>query len=188
MIVTLRVHHWLGKVPDRRDRRAEMRRRGACNIIGRHSLYVYTPMNISSSLLRPGRKARIEIIPLIDVVFFLLATFVLFTLSLEKIVVVDPQLPMAGRPERDDETVYIQATGQGKFLWKRGRSSAPELISAAELPVRLVNYNQTVRQARVFICGDNQVKFGSAVMLIDEVRRAKIKQISMETSAQSSIF
>jgi biopolymer transport protein ExbD len=32
-----------------------------------------------------GRKrARIEIIPLIDVIFFLLATFVLFTLSLNK--------------------------------------------------------------------------------------------------------
>ncbi len=30
------------------------------------------------------KKARIEIIPLIDVVFFLLATFVLFTLSLNK--------------------------------------------------------------------------------------------------------
>ena len=31
-----------------------------------------------------GRRARIEIIPLIDVIFFLLATFVLFTLSLNK--------------------------------------------------------------------------------------------------------
>ena len=30
------------------------------------------------------KKARIEIIPLIDVIFFLLATFVLFTLSLNK--------------------------------------------------------------------------------------------------------
>ena len=34
--------------------------------------------------LRPRKKARIEIIPLIDVIFFLLATFVLFTLSLNK--------------------------------------------------------------------------------------------------------
>ncbi len=31
------------------------------------------------------KKARIEIIPLIDVIFFLLATFVLFTLSLNRI-------------------------------------------------------------------------------------------------------
>ncbi|MEJ1972669.1 MAG: hypothetical protein WDM96_09490 [Lacunisphaera sp.] len=31
------------------------------------------------------KKARIEIIPLIDVIFFLLANFVLFTLSLNSI-------------------------------------------------------------------------------------------------------
>lgn len=31
------------------------------------------------------KQARVEIIPLIDVIFFLLATFVLFTLSLQRI-------------------------------------------------------------------------------------------------------
>ena len=41
------------------------------------------------------KKARIEIIPLIDVIFFLLATFVLFTLSLDKIASIPVQLPKA---------------------------------------------------------------------------------------------
>ena len=41
------------------------------------------------------KKARIEIIPLIDVIFFLLATFVLFTLSLNKIQSVPINLPVA---------------------------------------------------------------------------------------------
>lgn len=146
-------------------------------------------MSIDAALVYPSRrKARIEIIPLIDVVFFLLSTFVLFTLSLEKITVLDSELPMSGRPSGEDETVYIQATGQGMYAWKQGRLSATELVSAVELPSRLANYHQTVRQSRVFICGDNTVKFGAAVMLIDEVRRAKIKQISLETSAQSSVF
>ena len=39
------------------------------------------------------KKARIEIIPLIDVIFFLLATFVLFTLSLNKSEGVSVSLP-----------------------------------------------------------------------------------------------
>ena len=39
------------------------------------------------------KKARIEIIPLIDVIFFLLATFVLFTLSLNRIQSVPITLP-----------------------------------------------------------------------------------------------
>ena len=48
--------------------------------------------------LRPRKKARIEIIPLIDVIFFLLATFVLFTLSLNRIQSVPVDLPFAGPP------------------------------------------------------------------------------------------
>ena len=45
----------------------------------------------------PGgvKRARIEIIPLIDVIFFLLATFVLFTLSLNKSNGITVTLPKA---------------------------------------------------------------------------------------------
>ena len=43
------------------------------------------------------KKARIEIIPLIDVIFFLLATFILFTLSLNKSEAIAP----AREPHRD---------------------------------------------------------------------------------------
>ena len=41
------------------------------------------------------KRARIEIIPLIDVIFFLLATFVLFTLSLNKTGGLSVMLPPA---------------------------------------------------------------------------------------------
>ena len=45
----------------------------------------------------PGMKrARVEIIPLIDVIFFLLATFVLFTLSLSRIQSLPLTLPRGG--------------------------------------------------------------------------------------------
>ena len=43
------------------------------------------------------KKAHIEIIPLIDVIFFLLATFVLFTLSLQRMQVVDAVASGGGR-------------------------------------------------------------------------------------------
>lgn len=135
------------------------------------------------------RKARIEIIPLIDVVFFLLATFVLFTLALEKIVVLVPQLPVPGRPlPGEDSTAYIQATEQGMYYWKVGRLSNPELISTAELTVHLEGYAKGVPAARVFICSDDKVKYGSAVMLIDLVKKAKIQQIAIETAPKSSVF
>jgi biopolymer transport protein ExbD len=129
------------------------------------------------------KKARIEIIPLIDVIFFLLATFVLFTLSLDKIASIDVNLPVANQitNSRPDETMLsIQVSDGGTFYWKIG-TSAPELISATEIPPRLQDYKTRFPSPRVLIRGDTRAKFGPAVMVLDEVRRSGIEQVSVET-------
>ena len=131
------------------------------------------------------KKARIEIIPLIDVIFFLLATFVLFTLSLDKIASLPVTLPKASNVANtnppDENLLSIQVSEQGTFYWKLG-TSAPELVSAAEIPPRLDDYRNTRQtNARVLIRGDRLAKFGPAVMVLDEVRRAGIQQVSVET-------
>jgi biopolymer transport protein ExbD len=59
-------------------------------------------------------KARLEIIPLIDVIFFLLATFVLFTLTLQKIRFLELKLPVAGREgSTPANLLFLQATEAG---------------------------------------------------------------------------
>ena len=75
------------------------------------------------------KKARIEIIPLIDVIFFLLATFVLFTLSLNKIQSVPVQLPVPdiSKTPPDPDMVTLQVTDGGTYFWNR------EPISAADI-------------------------------------------------------
>jgi len=137
--------------------------------------------DIDLQTLTAPKKARVEIIPLIDVIFFLLATFVLFTLSLNKIAGVESQFPQPGRPEPVDHTVYIQASSTGTYYWKEGRQSAPELITAAEISPRLTDYRRRVSNARVLIRGDDKARFGSAVNVLDLVRKSGIAQVSMET-------
>ena len=131
------------------------------------------------------KKARIEIIPLIDVVFFLLATFVLFTLSLQRISAIDVQLPKADPnprpPTQEDMTVYLQVSDSDTFYWKLG-SNPPELISTSEIAPRLADYrNSQGDQARVLVRGDNRARFGPAVLVLDEVRKSGIQQVSVET-------
>jgi biopolymer transport protein ExbD len=131
------------------------------------------------------KKARIEIIPLIDVIFFLLATFVLFTLSLDKIASLPITLPKASAAKNDqppDENLLsIQVSESGTFYWKMG-SSAPELVSLTEIPPRLDDYhNKLGNNARVIVRGDRLAKFGPAMTVLDEVRRAGISQASVET-------
>lgn len=136
-----------------------------------------------ATVFTPGRKkARIEIIPLIDVVFFLLATFVLFTLSLDRIGTMTAHLPSAiPTPAPQDTTVFIQATARGMVYWKEGDRGTAEMISLAEIPAKLAEYKARVAVPRVLVGGDNQAKFGTAAAVFDDVRLAGISEVSIET-------
>ncbi|HEY8994304.1 MAG TPA: biopolymer transporter ExbD [Lacunisphaera sp.] len=121
------------------------------------------------------RRARIEIIPLIDVIFFLLATFVLFTLSLNRIQTVPVDLPFPGDGKDKPEAVTIQVSDAGAIYWNR------ELIEPSEVPARLTHYKTQTDTPRVVITGDEKAKFGPLVAVLDEVRRSGIATFSVET-------
>jgi len=136
--------------------------------------------------LRSRKKARIEIIPLIDVIFFLLATFVLFTLSLNRIQSVPVDLPFASPPPISGEPppeakdlLTVQVSDQGNLYLNK------ELIDIDELSPRLDTFIKQVSggidAARVMVAGDDRAKWGITVKVLDEVRKAHISKVSMET-------
>jgi len=127
---------------------------------------------------RVVKKARIEIIPLIDVIFFLLATFVLFTLSLNRIAAITIDLPKAVPPDPTKEpppVVTIQVSDQGTLYWDR------EIINKDILQSRLEDYASTEADPRVLIAGDDKAKYGPTIEVLDAVRAAKIEKVSIET-------
>ena len=129
------------------------------------------------------KKARIEIIPLIDVIFFLLATFVLFTLSLSRITSLPVQLPVAtpSTPsQKDDDMVTVQVSDSGTYYWNK------EPIGSNELEPRLHSYKSSVSVPRILIAGDNKARFGPTVFALDQVRKAGIEQVSIETRVRDS--
>ena len=124
------------------------------------------------------KKARIEIIPLIDVIFFLLATFVLFTLSLNKISSLPISLPVAGPPGKPGPSdVTVQVSDGDTIYWNR---DPIELLQLASI---LKNYKETVASTdqRILVSGDRYASFGSTVKVIDEIRKAQITAFSVET-------
>jgi len=130
------------------------------------------------------KKARIEIIPLIDVIFFLLATFVLFTLSLNKIQSLPTDLPVAGlpgSPTQEDRSVTLQVSEEGACYWNR------ELITINDVLPRLTQYKEKQGSlARVLIANDDRARFGAIVRVLDEVRKAGITQVAVETRIRST--
>jgi biopolymer transport protein ExbD len=125
------------------------------------------------------KKARIEIIPLIDVIFFLLATFVLFTLSLNALKSLPVDLPVAapppppGTPPPDIAT--IQVSGDGAIFWNR------ELIDMNEVEPRIANYKRSNDDPRILIAGDERARFGVTVQVLDIIRKSGIEKFSVET-------
>jgi biopolymer transport protein ExbD len=130
------------------------------------------------------KKARIEIIPLIDVIFFLLATFVLFTLSLNSIRSVPVDLPVAAPPPPPGtvppEIVTIQVSGDGAIFWNR------ELIDMGEVPARIAHYKTQTDDPRILLTGDEKARFGLSVQVLDEVRKAGITKFSVETRTRAT--
>ena len=124
------------------------------------------------------KRARIEIIPLIDVIFFLLATFVLFTLSLDKSGGLSVALPASESSEvrRLAETaVTLTITADGTLAWDK------ETVTTDEFLLRLEAYKRSTPEPRVLINGDEKAAFTQARYVIDEVRKAGISKILIET-------
>ncbi len=129
--------------------------------------------------LAPAKKARIEIIPLIDVIFFLLATFVLFTLSLNKIQSVPVNLPQASASapkDQEDTSVVIQLSEGDSAFWNK------EPVSLAEIPFKLTSYKANTATPRVLVTGDDRARFGNVIRVLDEVRLAGIPTVTIETA------
>lgn len=132
----------------------------------------------------PGgiKKARIEIIPLIDVIFFLLATFVLFTLSLNKSNGINVQLPISSTSESRDPagTVTISVTDEGTLAWNK------DLVTLDEFLQRLQQYRVQEPEGRVLINGDERAFFAQAIYVFDEARKAGFAKVYIETRVRAN--
>jgi biopolymer transport protein ExbD len=129
-----------------------------------------------------GRKrARIEIIPLIDIMFFLLASFMLVSLNLASAKSVRVNLPVAqtGDPENKPNTTSISVDSAGGiYIDKRP-------VGRNELQSELVRRRALTPNLRVLISGDANARHGSMVTVLDRVRAAGIQAVAFETKPAS---
>lgn len=129
----------------------------------------------------PKKKARIEIIPLIDVIFFLLATFVLFTLSLNKTAGVRVTLPQTETPEPRNPagSHTISVTEQGTLAWDQ------EFVNLDVFLARLQAYKKENPEGRILINGDENATFNAAIYVFDEARKAGFEKVLIETKVRT---
>ena len=129
----------------------------------------------------PGKRARIEIIPLIDIIFFLLATFVMVSLSMTKNQGVQVALPGAATasslsdPSEQDRTVTLSVSEKGEIFYNKDK------VSIAQLPFKLQTLKTSMKDPRVVISGDANADFKLVVQVLDEVRKIGITKVGIST-------
>ena len=128
------------------------------------------------------KRARIEIIPLIAIIFFLLATFVMVSLSMVKNQGISVNLPVATSSQVVDRSVLktITVTQGGEiFLDKEnvGIEGALERIKA---------FKTGNTDVKILINGDQESDFGLVVKVLDEVRKSGISKVSIQTKGSEA--
>lgn len=137
-------------------------------------------MKIGSPL--PHKKARIEIIPLIDIMFFLLASFMMASLTMIRMQSIKMDLPTATAASRDFKPDIINVAVDKKgdiFIEKKE-------VSTAELHVYLSNKFRINTNVPVYISGDKDATHGSVIRVLDLVRREGIQKVSFAITPQAS--
>ena len=124
------------------------------------------------------KRAKIEIVPLIDVVFFLLATFVMVSLSMTRNQGLQVQLPAAStaaKQDAQDQAVTLTVMSGGEIAWNK------EKITMAQLPFKLQTYKASVKDPRVILNAAADANFKAVVATLDEARKIGIAKVGIST-------
>jgi biopolymer transport protein ExbD len=134
------------------------------------------PVILGSRLLPENAEARLEIIPLIDIMFFLLAAFMLVSLSMVNRKNVPVNLPTA--------TVATAETRKGFVSISVDKAGLVFLdqkpVGRHELVATLAACQKTNAAVRVFISGDQDARHGDIIRVLDLVRSTGIDKVAFE--------
>jgi biopolymer transport protein ExbD len=134
------------------------------------------PVKLGSKL-PPENEARIEIIPLIDIMFFLLASFMLVSLTMVNLKSVKVNLPTATTATLETKNNFISLSVDKSGMTYYDKQP----VGLTELARRLAAAQQTNSDVRVFISGDQDARHGDVIRVLDAVRSAGIQKVAFET-------
>jgi biopolymer transport protein ExbD len=127
------------------------------------------------------KKARIEIIPMIDTMFFLLVFFMIATLSMTLQRGIPVNLPEAeSSTDKVQEKVSLSMTKDGRIFFNK------EPITLNGLESRLAETRQRDPDPNVIINADESVQHGLVIQMMDKVRLSGIESMSIATKPTSS--
>ena len=134
-------------------------------------------MRLASPL--PHKKARIEIIPLIDIMFFLLASFMMVSLSQTHMKGIRVNLPAGppppGPPKKDYVAIQVR---EGNAVYFDN-----QFVSEDQVLPRLFQLHAANPDIKVSISAEMMARHGDVISVLDKVRIAEIKKVGYQIRA-----
>ncbi|HEY3856022.1 MAG TPA: biopolymer transporter ExbD [Verrucomicrobiae bacterium] len=129
----------------------------------------------------PRRRSRLEIIPLIDIMFFLLASFMMVSLQMQKVRTIKAALPTAtlatSAAKPDMIRLKVDRFGQVSMDGKE--------LDAAQLFATLTNRFSVNTNVPVYLSGSRETTHGEMVYVLNMVKRAGIQRVAFAVKADS---
>jgi biopolymer transport protein ExbD len=125
----------------------------------------------------PRKKARIEIIPLIDIMFFLLASFMMVSLSQTHMKGIKVSLPSSTQlppQEIKKDTVSIRVSEGGLVYFDN------VLVSSDMIGNKLSELHRANPELKVSISADKFALHGDVISVLDKARNERIEKIGYQ--------
>jgi biopolymer transport protein ExbD len=121
-----------------------------------------------------GKRCRIEIIPLIDIMFFLLASFMMVSLQLEQAHNIKVNLPAAARAAADFKPGLVNiAVDSNGAVWLESKP-----VTLPELRLVLSNRFRADTNLPVYLSGDGGVLQGAISDVLLTIRNVGVQKVA----------
>jgi len=129
------------------------------------------------------KRARIEIIPLIDIMFFLLACFMAVSLSMIQMRGMKVTIPTAAntQPEQSDDFVTVTLDAAASIFLEKDKIEKPELTS------RIRALHEKKDDLRVYVKADKDTTHGEVIGVLDAIRSAGVTKVAFELKAATQV-
>lgn len=130
---------------------------------------------------RSFTKPEVMIIPMIDIMFFLLVFFMISTLYMVDMKTVSVNLPKASHAETQTTVTYLVTMKQDGSLWLEDQEiTKDELLQKAQTEQR--------RNPQFFVVlrADQGLDYGKVIALLDEMKGAGISRFGLAAESGGS--